>query len=105
MKALVEACINDAEDVGLTLPYEEINRLLLAACNELNIRSTDKVLVVPGAGVGGRSVAARPPRPGLEGCLLRGDNILAEVIARSKVASRASALCETMDTNDRKKTM
>jgi hypothetical protein len=103
LKALVEACINDAEDLGLTLPYEQLNRLLLAASKDINVTSTDKVLVLGGASVEGRSVGMRSPRPGVEGFLLRGDNTLAGVISRSKVASRASPSSELASTSDRKK--
>lgn len=105
VKALVEACLHDAEDLGLALPYEQINRLLLAACRNVEVTPTDKVLVLGGARVSARRVGMRPLRPGLEGCLLRGDNIFAGVITWSKTATRVSALSEPTNTHDRRKTV
>lgn len=105
VKALVEACLHDAEDLGLTLPYEQINRLLLAACRNIEVAPTDHVVVLRGAGVRARRVGMRPLRPGLEGCLLRGDDVFAGVITPSKTASRLSALSEPMTVHDRKKTV
>jgi hypothetical protein len=105
VKALVKACLHDAEDLGLTLPYEQINRLLLAACRNVEVTPSDKVLVLGGAGVRARRVGMRPIRPGLEGCLLRGDEIFAGVITWSKTACRVSALSEPMNTHDRRKTV
>lgn len=103
LRALIEGCINDAEDLGLTLPYEQLNRLLLAVCRDVNVISTDKVLVFGGSSVEGRSVGMRSPRPGVEGCLLRGDITLAGVLSRSKVATRAFASSELASISDRKK--
>lgn len=105
MKALVETCLHDAEDLGLTLPYEQINVLLLAACKDVEAASTDQVLVLGGSGGGARRVAIRPPRPGIEGCLLHGDNTLAGLITRAGGNSRVAPLAEPTNTLDRKKTL
>lgn len=103
MKALVETCLHDAEDLGLTLPYEQIYSLLLAACKDVEVKPSDQVLLLGGAGLGTRRVGMRPHRPGFEGCLMRGDHTLARFVARPRAASRASALDEPMDGVDRRK--
>ena len=103
MEALVEICLHDAEDLGLTLPYEQINALLLAACKDVEVKPTDQVLLLGGGGMGARRAGVRPHRPGFEGCLIRGDHILARLITRPRAASRVSASEEPMDGIDRKK--
>lgn len=82
--ALIETSLHDAEDLGLTLPYEQITGVLLAACKNIAAKTTDPALILKGAGVPANSAGIRPPRPGIEGCLLRGNETLAGVISRSK---------------------
>jgi hypothetical protein len=105
--ALVETSLHDAEDLGLALPYEQITDVLLAACKNIAIRTTDPVLVlrVAGAGSGANGAGTRPPRPEIEGCLLRGNETFAGIISRSREYRPSSAPNVPMSSIDREKTV
>ena len=103
--ALVETSLHDAEDLGLTLPYEQITDVLLAACKNIAIRTTDPVLVLRGAGSRVNGAGTRPPRPEIEGCLLRGNETFAGIISRSKEHRSSSAPNVPMSSIDREKTV
>jgi hypothetical protein len=101
--ALVETCLHDAEDMGLTLPYEQVNALLLAASKDLGVKSTDQVLVLRGAGEGPNNSGIRPSQPGIEGCLLRVDDVFKKLIPRSKMHIRAASSEEPITSTNRNK--
>lgn len=103
--ALIESSLHDAEDLGLALPYDQIKDVLLAECKNMEVTPAGAVIVLSPVHLDAKNYNMRPPRPGVEGCLLRCDDLLARLIREADTRSRVGALDEPTTKTSRRKTL
>jgi hypothetical protein len=80
LTAAVESCLQDGEDVTLTLPYDHVRRAAEERQWSLeHVRRERLILLAPASGLRKLSPSDSPIRP-LQECLLWGDDLMAEVL-------------------------